>query len=287
MATYKEQLKNISSALSQNPAVQAALANIDVGVVITQIGDKYDLTLEEIGHLYDVVGQVLTGEIKAAAFTENIKNKIDSFNWKHLDDLVNDLNREIFVKVREAMRVGTQPTAPTPPPKTATGALWPPVNTSNIQPSRPANLPTEETEQENYATQKELLEQIENPHTIPASQAPNSKSPNFAEATSGKQVPLQPVQGSELNRETNKFQATKEEKPDTTNYKPQTINSPAAFSFTPPAKTRPESDSSIPPVPKPVVPEKPSIVGDRLTKTVVAPKEQTTYKVDPYREPPK
>ncbi len=76
--------------------------------MIGDFGEKYNLNLEQIGVIYDLVNQILTGEMNAGGFTEKLKKTVKEEDWdlgnEKIDSIVRDLNEKIFVPIREAMQ---------------------------------------------------------------------------------------------------------------------------------------------------------------------------------------
>ena len=274
MITYSD--KKLHEEIKTLPeSTQKAVRSLDIANTVNDIGAKYEIILNEIGYLYDEVKKVITGEARADEFVDNVKKIIDSEQHVVTSKIAEDINREIFIKIREAMRLSgekmgekvtetpkrplettiptnisrqqtelTKPTQTIPlPPK--------PLIPSPAKPSTPpTNLPVgDKNTMPVFSERQELLSAIENPKELSA--------PSYS-------------QNAEVTRK---------------NLEP----SPTAPSVPKPPEQKPIPP---PPIPIPQAPKNPpsqsppgSIIDERLSRNVSAGNEVKRYTMDPYREP--
>ncbi len=106
---YLDYQEKLSQTIQGNGIIQNIFSEKNLIEVIGDFGEKYNLNLEQTGVIYDLVDQILTGEMNAGGFTEKLQKIAGEENWgdfdgKKIGNIVADLNQKIFLPIREAMR---------------------------------------------------------------------------------------------------------------------------------------------------------------------------------------
>jgi len=90
---------------------KGAIDESDWQTKIYSIGQKYNLSIDQMGTLEEITTKVIIGETPSDKFDDEIKSKINLPEEKILE-LISDLNDSIFKNIREIMK--TQEEIPTP-----------------------------------------------------------------------------------------------------------------------------------------------------------------------------
>lgn len=113
-----DKLEQVANKLP--PQAVKALGSPDVVMIISGIGDKFDLLLDQQGALYELTRKVLTGEMRADALVPELKARAakeedwDDLDDKKIEEIVQILNARIFVPIREAMQKSSETGEETP-----------------------------------------------------------------------------------------------------------------------------------------------------------------------------
>jgi hypothetical protein len=242
---FHDQLQKLSDVLSSLPKqVQDLLIDLDVETTISRIGNTYDLTLEEIGHIYEEVAKRMKGETPMEDFFTNIQSKLAPENRNNTKTVVEDINREIFMKIRDAVKHAT----------------------TNVVRLNSDFAPEHEPE----LKREDLLAHMENPEkiipkvtidlTIPEIEASKQslRNINIPSVTPPVKIATAPA-----NLPISKSSFT---------FAPPVKNHPG------------EKSADIPPIKVPASPATSSLLGEKLSKPSSLSATRSEYNVDPYRE---
>ena len=86
---------------------------------ITIIGNKYNLTIDQVGELSAEIRDVITNITSTSKFTENVKERLE-INSLQANQIADDVNKQIFINIRDSLRKiqeGTDSATTTPPPQ--------------------------------------------------------------------------------------------------------------------------------------------------------------------------
>jgi hypothetical protein len=106
--------------------------------IIKKIGDKYKLHIDQLGLLEAETGQVMLGFLETKNFSGEISDALH-IGKAQADAIAQDINDQLFVKIRESMKKGSAPMPPAPPPPPA--VAQPPKPPVPPPPPKPAVPP--------------------------------------------------------------------------------------------------------------------------------------------------
>ncbi len=97
----REELRKIFLTLPED--LQEAVTSVETAEAIKKIREKYNLHIDKAGDLGDEVGRVMIGVSSFRDFAPRLKERL------HLTDeqahnIANDVNTEIFAKIRQLLR---------------------------------------------------------------------------------------------------------------------------------------------------------------------------------------
>ncbi|MDD5068150.1 MAG: hypothetical protein PHS53_01570 [Candidatus Pacebacteria bacterium] len=103
------QIDALAEITKDNTVTKVAFKDTDWVSVIREIGVKNDLNLSQLGVIYDLINQIILGQLNAGDFTGKLKKIAKDEDWDELDDgkissVVSALNEKIFLPIRDAMR---------------------------------------------------------------------------------------------------------------------------------------------------------------------------------------
>ncbi len=94
--------------------LQMAIWDLDLDGVIGGLGWKYKLHVDQLGKLADETASVLIGIKPASDFRKNLAQALPEIEGSRIDEIVNEVNREIFLPIRESLqKVGENKSATT------------------------------------------------------------------------------------------------------------------------------------------------------------------------------
>lgn len=129
---YRSGLMEIDPAIAKLPQdLQQIILSTDTAEAIQNIGQKYNLHIDQMGGLDDEVGAVMVGETKPDEFVDKIKNRLQ-VDQPAAEAISREVNEQIFLPIRESLRklheqpeskevIGGVETIQTPKPPTALG----------------------------------------------------------------------------------------------------------------------------------------------------------------------
>lgn len=79
-----------------------AITSVEVGGRITQIAEKYSLRIDQSGILDEEIIRVMVGITHPDLFLNKLKGRL-GINTKTVEDIVRDLNTEVFLPVRKSL----------------------------------------------------------------------------------------------------------------------------------------------------------------------------------------
>lgn len=85
------------------PEIQEAVTSTDVHERIRSIGQKHDLRVDQIGALVDEIGLVMLGFQKSSSFIPDLMKELN-IPRKQAEEIVEDVNTEIFTAIRSQLR---------------------------------------------------------------------------------------------------------------------------------------------------------------------------------------
>ncbi len=137
--------------------VQDAITSTDVNDKILEIGRKYALLLDKIEELADETGLVMLGLEKSTDFVDHISSRC-GVNKNAADNIVQDINIDIFSKIRDFMRESGKHKREdfTPPPKRTFPTFSALENAGKFEIEKGAGF-TNLAEIPNYAAQKPAM----------------------------------------------------------------------------------------------------------------------------------
>jgi len=111
-----QQLREIYLKLPED--LKAAIFNVNSADIIQAIGKKYNLTIDKIGEVADETGLVMLGLTHPNNFISNLAERL-KIDKESARKIAEEVNSQIFAKVRESLRkiYGIQPPPPPPLPK--------------------------------------------------------------------------------------------------------------------------------------------------------------------------
>ncbi|MCG2695273.1 hypothetical protein L6261_04320 [Candidatus Parcubacteria bacterium] len=101
MQYNKEQIKERYNNLPED--VKQAISSVDTTNVVVNIGEKYQLHVDQLGELVDETGLVMLGFTKTNDFVSNLEKRLNVPREKAIN-LVKEINDEILIKIRESMK---------------------------------------------------------------------------------------------------------------------------------------------------------------------------------------
>ncbi len=138
---YTEQeIKEKVAALPQ--AVQEYLYSTDMEAALQSIGQKHQLHIDKLGLLETEAIDVMIGASEPENFVENIKDLLDLDDNK-ANALAQDVNAEVFEKIRAHMKEGgaAQTTTTTPPVPTVSTPSAPTLSSAPTSTTPPEPAP--------------------------------------------------------------------------------------------------------------------------------------------------
>lgn len=96
--------------------LQDAIFSVDVTNSIEEIGKKYNLLIDKMGLLADETGMVMLGETHPRDYISNLSQKL-GIDKETARKIAEDINQQIFQKVRESLRKIHEITEEVPIPK--------------------------------------------------------------------------------------------------------------------------------------------------------------------------
>ncbi|MBI2476328.1 MAG: hypothetical protein HYV67_03740 [Candidatus Taylorbacteria bacterium] len=283
--------------------LKTALRSVDSAKKVVDIGRKYALHVDQLGELGAETGLVILGISHPAQFLPRLTRKL-ALSEEKARPIAQEINTEIFLKIREALKQineepvqplqGLRPAAPaqttgawrpSPPPEHQGSTLMKPrpsLSSPRLSNLRTSNFQTSEaSEAEESLNREAILKGIENPVPTPSSQnssgSPASTSPTRL-TTNNSELKTAPVPPN-LPGET-------EAPPFTAQTAPQPQKPPEAK---PESPVPPSSDSSqlskLADLRTSPTTSDANIVDQKLSAVVAAPKSESQYAMDPYREP--
>lgn len=296
--------------------LQKAIVSTESAKNIEAIGRKYRLHIDKIGMLGTETGLVLLGLTHPSQFVGRLRAALGASDEIILP-VAKEVNAAVFLPVRAALRKiydeepiavigGTgksgpaEPAAAAPLPPRITQSIpaaSAPAETAAPRPGEPARPEAEET-----PTRDELLREIEQPapavYAAAGNPAEKRPAPPRVPPPAGAPVPqnkftkaidaeirsaLSGAGGSGSARPDPGTMPPPPPPPPATAFVPGASGkeaAPAAFHI-PPAPKAP----AAPPAPPAVPPPPPPLVAEKLGGAVKASREESRYRIDPYREP--
>ena len=109
MATYIDSLQQLKDTAKNQAAIGKIFGAYNLIDTIRDIAVKHDLNLGQMGVIYDLTNQLLTGAMQAKEFAGKLTKISKDEDWvyfedgKKVDAIVTDLNEKIFEPIRKAM----------------------------------------------------------------------------------------------------------------------------------------------------------------------------------------
>jgi hypothetical protein len=96
--------------------IKEAISDSNYQTSIYEIGNKYSLSIEQIGILEEITIKVMTGMIKPDQYENEIKNKI-TIQAEKIKDVVSEINERVFKNIKELLMNNwdKEEKLPTPP----------------------------------------------------------------------------------------------------------------------------------------------------------------------------
>lgn len=98
--------------------LRTAIFSVDTGKVVENIGRKYNLTIDKMGDLGNETGMVMLGVTHPKDFISNLAERLEVDKVK-AKEIAEDVNVQIFRKVRESLKAIHNIRDEKPPPKAA------------------------------------------------------------------------------------------------------------------------------------------------------------------------
>ncbi len=109
---YTDEIQKRMDALPAD--IKALVYSADMGAVIHSIGQKYQLHVDQIGALESETAAVMIGLTEPSEFVQELVDAL-SVEQPKAEAIAQDINNELFIKIRESLKkVGS-----TPPPTAA------------------------------------------------------------------------------------------------------------------------------------------------------------------------
>jgi hypothetical protein len=270
-------------------SLKNALRSVDSAKKVVDIGRKYAIHVDKLGDLGAETGMVLLGFSHPGQFLNRLSRHLDLPEEK-IRAIAQEINTEIFLKVREALKemngegVKMQPPIPQPPevptslPKIPAQKL-----TVNPMPETAQGGIQMNPEFEATLTREEILQGIE--HPTPAQfepEAEKAEEPESSQKSTGADIIVPPP--------ITVPEPTVALKPDFIPPAPLPADDKEKEIPIPPQTNAPATPPT-PNIPKPAEPTtnepaKPpkSIADQKLSGTVASSKTESRYSADPYRE---
>lgn len=292
-------LKMLSSKLSEKElqtrfdklpfTLKTALRSIDSARTVVDIGRKHALHVDKIGTLGEETGMVILGITHPAQFSERLANNL-GLNEELTRQIAQEINAEIFLKIREALKQvngeGRNITV-TKPINTVPQMSQTNYSSQSQQPQ--SGVITNEDQGEQLNREK-ILKEIENP-------APVNPEPLFGKNTSPKMVSTNvpetqvlppipenlPVESEIPTMISNAI--SQETTTPNASEKPEVVYPSMENTTEKPSTVLPQSDATNNPVTQQNTKTTTGIIDKKLSETITAPKSESSYRVDPYREP--
>lgn len=97
----KEQLKQIFKSLPED--LQDAITSVESAQILSEIGKKFKLHLDQQSFLGDETGYVLLGVSDPMEFVSSLSIKL-GIDRNTASQIVSEINEKIFVKIKESLR---------------------------------------------------------------------------------------------------------------------------------------------------------------------------------------
>ncbi len=133
------------------PDIRQFIYSSEMESILRQIGTKHQLHIDQIGALETETAAVMIGLSKADEFVQNLTDSlnIDEAKSKVIAD---DINQQLFLKIRESMK--NTPKIPVPTPTTTTVSAKVVIPTPAFAPPAPVAKPIEAHPADLMLTQK-------------------------------------------------------------------------------------------------------------------------------------
>jgi len=319
MLSGKLSEKELQTRFNKLPyTLKTALRNVDSAKRVVDIGRKYALHVDKLGELAEETGLVILGITHPNQFLIRLTHRLGMSEEK-ARAIAEEINNEIFLKIREALKqVSGEPVTARPAPVENKYVTPSPVKSASTPISELTSAPaqketlnrdallrdiedkSQQPEQEPVPDREALLRDIENPAPTRFTLAPKpsavipqtiSVSPVMNRtATSPIQTPRPPEPMPEIkpaiahapsSAPAAPTPQTAFRKTTPSDFVPTQTAAALAQTTTTFRPRRPDIASEItPPADTPK-----NIVDQKLSGTVTAPKSQSKYSADPYREP--
>lgn len=96
-----EQIKEIYKNLPDD--VKEAIFSVDTSNILRKIGEKYKLTIEQMGEMADETGLLMLGLTQTKDFISNLSERLQA-DKDISRQIAKDINTEVFSIVRESLR---------------------------------------------------------------------------------------------------------------------------------------------------------------------------------------
>ncbi len=134
--------EEVQKRLESLPAdIQALVYSADMDGVIQKVGTKNQLHIDQLALLEAEVGEVMLGFTESKDFVQNLMDTLQVDRAK-ADTVAQDINEQLFSKIRESMKNLSRPAAQTPPaaPIVTTKPTIPPAPVAKPAEAHPADL---------------------------------------------------------------------------------------------------------------------------------------------------
>lgn len=120
------------------PDIQGLVYSADMLKILGDIGNKYQLHIDQAGTLEAETADVMTGFTQPEEFSGHLKESLGIDDSK-AEAIVKDLNEQLFSKIRESMKAlrASQPTAPAAASNPVVRAVPPPAPPALREPIAP------------------------------------------------------------------------------------------------------------------------------------------------------
>ena len=154
MTYTKEQLGERFEQLPEN--VQEAIIAVETAKVVSEVGNKYALHIDQVGELADEIGLVMLGLTKPTDFVTHTIARI-GLDRAVAEAIAREVNDQIFLKIRELLQA-------LHPDETA-GTT--PESNYGVETISGPKLLTDQPAQVNLPNREEVIDGIENPAKTP------------------------------------------------------------------------------------------------------------------------
>lgn len=105
MALYITNKNLLNEAVSKLPPAAIAVLPDNLDHIIDEIGLSFELTMNEIGEICELVRQIITKEQPPEGLEDRLKEKLDEDNQPKAPDIVGALSEKIFAKLLPALGI--------------------------------------------------------------------------------------------------------------------------------------------------------------------------------------